>query len=117
LLDDEEPIIQALAMFLEDLNYDVCTFTSPRRALENLVSCRPDLIITDLMMPGMNGNEFIRRAREEQHVKTPTIMMSAARLPAQLMTADAYIGKPFDLNVLEQLIRRFLPQRCTNHDE
>ncbi len=117
IVDDEEPIVQALAMFFEDLDYGVCTFTNPRRALEHLSTCRPDLIITDLMMPGMNGGEFIRRVREEQHLNLPIIVMSAARTPAQAAHADAYLSKPFDLTALEQLIARFLPRRFVSHSD
>jgi CheY-like chemotaxis protein len=67
---------------------------------------RPHLVITDLMMPVMDGIELCRRLRaDEQTRAVPIVVMTAAgRGRSEAARADAYLAKPFDLDVLLELV-------------
>jgi DNA-binding NtrC family response regulator len=64
LVDDKEFELESLSFLLEDEGYQVVGFTKPAEALEHLVGARVDVIVTDLQMPGMDGIELTRRAKE-----------------------------------------------------
>ena len=64
LVDDKEFELESLSFLLEDEGYNVVGFTRPADALEHLVGQRVDVIVTDLQMPGMDGIELTRRAKD-----------------------------------------------------
>ena len=110
IAEDEEPIAQVLAYMVEDAGYTVVNAVHGRAALELAYMRRPDLIITDLMMPQMNGKELIHALRETMQADTPPIvLMTAAGVRyAEDAGADAVLLKPFELEQVEELLQRFL---------
>jgi CheY-like chemotaxis protein len=114
VVDDEPAIAQGLAYFLEDLGFRVRIATSGKQALSAIAQEYPALVITDYMMPQMNGGELIdviRAQSASNHQSAPILLlMSAAHNRAmQQATADAWFAKPFNLPEIEDLLRRFLP--------
>jgi CheY-like chemotaxis protein len=113
IAEDEEPIAETLAMLVEDCGYTPLIATNGRQALELARARHPALIITDMMMPYMDGVELIatlhKDAAADGYAPTPTILLSAAGLKRMRAAgADAILPKPFDLDVLEALLHRFL---------
>lgn len=114
IADDEEPIAEALSWIVEDLGYATVTASNGREALELARSRRPALLITDWMMPFLDGPGLIRALRQQAaqdgQTPIPMILLSAAskRKPAGT-EADAFLTKPFNLEDLEALLHRFLP--------
>ncbi len=96
VIDDEPNILTALSLLLEDEGYQVITARHGLEGLERLRTARPDLIITDYMMPHMTGVELIEEVRagpEWSHI--PILLMSAA-LPRDIKpaeVADAFLPK------------------------
>src|SRR5438309_8912813 len=78
IAEDEEPIAQALAYLVEDAGYTPVIAIHGREALEMALIQRPDLIITDLMMPQMSGKELISALREALEAATPPIILMTA---------------------------------------
>lgn len=64
VVDDEKCIADTLALILRHAGYDASAFYDARSALEQAASCSPDLVISDVVMPGMNGVEMVILFRE-----------------------------------------------------
>ena len=111
VVEDEPGIRDGLEMLLELEGYDVVVASNGLQALGLLASTACDLVITDQMMPRMDGLTFLRRLREEpRYRRLPVIMISAVPRPPELLgpLADAFLGKPFEAPRLLQTIRQLL---------
>ena len=113
IAEDEEPIAEAIAMLVEDCGYTPLIANNGRQALELARRHQPALIITDLMMPYLDGDELIATlksdAARDAHTTPPIILLSAAGLRRmKIAGADVLLPKPFELDELETLLRRFL---------
>jgi two-component system chemotaxis response regulator CheY len=104
VVDDEEPIRATVTEALEMDGYQVSTASNGAEALEHVRAHHPDAVVLDLMMPVMDGWQFLEACRrEELCASTPVLVMSAYRRLAETATtlgARACIAKPFDLDVL-----------------
>ena len=107
--DDEEFIVDLLATLLEDEHYRVVRAYDGEQALRAIERERPQLIITDIMMPKLSGTELaVRvRAREEQAAPTPIILMSAVKQPVAIPNT-IYLPKPFDIDHVLDLVSLLL---------
>jgi CheY-like chemotaxis protein len=111
IVDDEEPIRYFLVQLLADEGHRALQAVHGADALEMVEQERPDLVVSDIMMPVLNGAEMCRRlkARAERPPIPVILMSSAGERAAAGSGADAFIAKPFDLDDLEELIRRWCP--------
>lgn len=114
VIEDDPDIGQALALFLSDEGYTLDVANSGESGLAKLAAKPYDLLILDMMLPGIDGLEVCRRLRT-QPAYTPIIIVSSRSAEAQRivgleMGADDYINKPFSLLELaarvKALIRR-----------
>ena len=113
IAEDEEPIAEAVAWVVEDCGYTPLIARNGQEALELTHSQRPALVITDWMMPILDGVGLIRALKQQAALDgrhpIPTILMTAARrIPPQAAEADAFLPKPFEVHELAALLRRFL---------
>lgn len=113
IAEDEAPIADALAMIVADAGYRPLLAPHGKRALELAREQPPALVITDLMMPQMDGLELMRILRQEAEVagrRPPVIVLTtAAPFPrAEWSLADEYLRKPFDIDEVERLLHRYL---------
>jgi len=98
IVDDEPRLVQLVREILTATGYEVLAISSGARAVETIAVEQPDLILLDLMLPGVDGYEVARRVREFSHV--PIIMLTAKVREADMLHgfetgADDYITKPF----------------------
>jgi CheY-like chemotaxis protein len=110
IADDEEPIAQVIGLIVEDAGYHALLAHHGKEALHYYHQQRPALVITDLMMPQMGGQEFIATLHAEHagHVP-PIIVMTAATAPAlESIGADEILYKPFEVETVERLLKQFL---------
>jgi DNA-binding response OmpR family regulator len=116
VVDDDPDIVRLLKYFLEAKGRQVQTASTGAEALELFKREPPDLVILDVMLPGMDGWAVLRKIRESSQV--PVLMLTGKDAPADkakglLSGADDYIAKPFDLAELEARIvavmRRYKP--------
>ena len=115
MIDDNQEIIDLLADALQD--YHLITAHNGDEGLERLKDEQPDLIITDLMMPGTDGLDFIQQVKQDRHtVHIPLIILSAKsaedeRIKGLESGADAYINKPFSIAYLRTVANRLIENR------
>jgi DNA-binding response OmpR family regulator len=113
VVDDEITICLLLENFLSE-EYDVISFNDGINALEWLEGNLPDLIISDIEMPNMDGYEFLVQVRDRGFTKhTPIIMLSAKseskeRIKCYKLGAQDYLTKPFNPEELEELVKKNL---------
>ena len=111
LVDDEIRLAHLVRGYLERDGYEVATAGNGREALLISREFDPDLIVLDLMMPEMDGWEFMRHLRRER--ETPGIMLTARveendRIAGLEMGADDYLTKPFSPRELVARVRAVL---------
>lgn len=111
VVDDEMQITRVLRAALSAQGYDVRAANDPEEALRLVHEWGPDLIITDLMMPGMNGIELSRAVRAKSSV--PILVLSVrdqerAKIEALDAGADDYVTKPFSTQELLARVRAHL---------
>jgi DNA-binding NtrC family response regulator len=112
VVDDDDGVRQAMAEVLEDEGYAVMLAENGRRALEQIDAQVPALLITDLDMPELGGEQLVRRVRA-QHPELPILVITArivvdAHAEAARLTVMSYLNKPVDVDVLIAEIRRAL---------
>jgi CheY-like chemotaxis protein len=104
VVDDEPMVRQSLGQFLGDEGYSVEEAADGADALARVGEQRPDVILLDLMMPGMNGRQFLRALRDDpRYADVPVVVMTAVRgltvQPAALGASEV-VEKPFDIDDL-----------------
>jgi CheY-like chemotaxis protein len=113
IVDDEFGLADITADLLNEAGYDVVLAINGKLGLASLANRRADIVLTDLMMPVMDGPELIRRMRADPALAAiPTILMTA--LPEAIPTGaaamhDAVLVKPFSRAELLETVQRLLP--------
>jgi len=107
LAEDDQSVRESLERALRFEGYDVHAVTDGAQALEALITLEPEVIVLDVMMPGVDGLAACRRIREKG-IRTPVLMLTARHDVADRVAgldagADDYLVKPFDL---EELLAR-----------
>jgi len=108
VVDDEPGVLKLLKHCLEPEGYDVITVPDGNAALALMGKCQPDLVVLDILMPGLNGFEVLELIR--QHSDIPVIMLTekqeiTAVSDAINLGADDYLRKPFHPQELVARIR------------
>ena len=116
VVDDDPRLLQIVAMYLAIEGYDVITAHNGEDGLAEISSKRPDLVILDVMMPGMDGLEACRRIRGNPNTADiPVLMFSALSGDddierARTAGATNMISKPFNLVGLGTVVKSFFPR-------
>ncbi|GIZ51950.1 response regulator [Noviherbaspirillum aridicola] len=112
IVDDEVDLTTAYSLLFQLHGYETMTAANGREALDVIARRRPDLVLSDLMMPVMDGVELSRRLRnDEATASIPIILMSAApeRHTLSDRNFDALILKPARFQTMLEKIRALLP--------
>jgi two-component system, OmpR family, response regulator len=112
VVDDEPNIVELLSASLRFSGFDVVSAGDGRAALKLARQERPDLIVLDVMMPGMDGFEVVRRLRSEG-LRCPVVFLTAkdgtdAKIQGLTLGGDDYVTKPFSLEEVIARIRAVL---------
>ena len=111
VVDDEDDILELISSHLQKEGYDVIPAKTGEDALETMKATKPDLIVLDLMLPGMQGLEVCSHIRATQdYADIPILILSAKgtevdRILGLEMGADDYMTKPFSVRELVSRIR------------
>jgi two-component system phosphate regulon response regulator PhoB len=95
VIDDEQTVRSLVALSLEGPDCKVDAFCDGRDALESLTAETPDLILLDVGLPGMRGDEVLRRLRADKKTASVPILMLTGLEPPEGIEADGVILKPF----------------------
>jgi len=119
VVEDEQDLAELIAINLERAGYEPHQVHDGKTGLEKAKALLPDLILLDVMLPGLSGTEVAQRLRlESTTAHIPIIMLTAKSAEADEVVglsagADDYVTKPFSLNVLlariESVLRRATP--------
>jgi two-component system, sensor histidine kinase and response regulator len=115
VVDDEEWMRDACGLILGKEGYQVQTAAESKTGLEQVVAVKPDLLLVDVRMPGVNGIEFIRRAKAIDSELVAVVITGYATIEVAVdaMKAGAhdFLAKPFEPRELRGVVRRGLEQR------
>ena len=115
IVDDDPRLLHIVAMYLSIEGYEVATAENGEDGLAKVEARPPDLVILDIMMPGMDGIETCRRIRAHApSARVPILMFSALSGDddierARLAGANHLITKPFNLVGLGSVVKTFFP--------
>ena len=113
VIDDNPEVLKLMKMLLSD-EFDLEMTTSAEKGVALLKEKSPDLVLCDVMMPGMDGHAFSRAVKGDESLKHIPIILVTARTGAEMLAqgiqagADDYISKPFDSVELKARIRSLL---------
>ena len=124
LVIEDEPDIRELIEFnLKKFDYNVLLSSNGERGLKHARSYEPDLILLDLMLPGIHGLDVCRVIKSDSTLKnTPIIILSALGQEVNIVKgleagADDYLSKPFSLDILNARVKTVLRRYSKNKDE
>lgn len=123
VVEDDKTILRLIKRYLEEQGFAVITTDHGSEALLLAQESRPHLILTDVQVPGLDGNELCRVAKQETGGKIPIILMSGTDVDEKKILkgyeggADEYILKPFSMPVLlakiQAVLKRYEPEQET----
>ena len=119
LVDDEPGVRESVQAYLEDSGYQVQVASNAKDAWDILQQNQPDLVISDLMMPQVDGYQFLQQLREDpRFVALPVVFLTARGMKSDRITGyqagcDAYLSKPFDPEELIAIVQNVLQRRST----
>lgn len=121
VVDDEPNLLRAVAAVLRGEKFDVLTARNAREALLMVAESLPDLIVSDVRMPGMDGYAFARQLRQSPHsALIPIVFLTAKdetedRVEGFRAGVDVYLTKPFEPDELVAVIRNILQRVERTH--
>jgi len=116
LIDDNDDMLRLISLILSE-EYNILVATSAEEGLKIMRDKKPDLVVSDVMMPGMDGYEFCRQVKLDETLRhTPIMLVTALSESSKLVEgvdsgADDYLAKPFDPMVLKARISALLRMR------
>jgi DNA-binding NarL/FixJ family response regulator len=117
VVDDEPGVRESVQAYLEDSGYQVEVASNGKEAWELLQQHAPDLVISDIMMPQVDGHQFLQQMRSDERFQaTPTIFLTARGMKSDRISGynagcDAYLSKPFDPDELVAIVNNLLARR------
>ena len=114
IVDDEPNIVKAIQYILSDENAEIYTAADGESGLAKALEIKPDVLVLDVMMPGLDGYSVAKKIREHENLAGVNILFLTAKGTAQdKMTGydsggEIYLVKPFDNDILLEKIRELL---------
>jgi putative two-component system response regulator len=122
VVDDYEPNLRGLGLLLERADYTVLTAANGRDALDIVRAERPDLVLLDVVMPGISGLDVCAEIKRSADTRlTPVVLISGAqerqtRLAGLDAGADDFLNKPVDPEELQTRVRSLMRLKCLTDD-
>ena len=123
LVDDEPGVRESVKEYLQDSGFDVQVASNATDAWQMLQRKTPDVVISDIMMPKVDGYQFLKQLREDPRFKTlPVVFLTARGMTSDRILGyqsgvDAYLSKPFDPDELVAIVENLLDRRTPTAEE
>lgn len=109
-VDDDSDIVEVIKIILEDEGYEVSTLTSGVEVLNVIATLKPDLVLLDVMLGGIDGRDICRQIKNHVLFKDiPVVMISASHNLQNLLklpdSPNDFIAKPFDIELLIKTVK------------
>jgi CheY-like chemotaxis protein len=110
VVEDEEPIVEFLRFFLEDLDQSVLVARNGQEGLDQARTCQPDLILLDLSLPIVDGRELARQLKADPTTRSIPVVavtgtVNSSGEPECDTDLEGYLAKPFEVDALEDTLR------------
>ena len=121
VVDNEPDLVEIVCYRLERDGYTVLTADDGESGLARVLADEPDLIVLDVMMPGLDGFEVTRRMKNDARTATTPVILLTARADFAAMSqgweeyADEYMTKPFNLDELVRTVQNLLSRSGKIH--
>ena len=123
LVDDEPGVRESVKEYLQESGFDIQAASNATDAWQMLQQKTPDLVISDVMMPQVDGYQFLKQLRDDPRFKTlPVVFLTARgmtsdRIQGYQAGVDAYLPKPFDPEELVAIVENLLERRTPASEE
>lgn len=107
VVDDEFELAMSVESILLDEGYEVTRAGDGIEAFEKFKEKDFDLVLSDVMMPRLDGYSLLKKIRSDGKAKTPVVLMSAAALKKDSEKPDSFLKKPFDLDELLGIVNKY----------
>ena len=114
VVDDDTDVLRTTSKTLEEAGYEVDQAQNGRQGIERIWHAKPDLVVLDVVMPGLNGWDLLQAIRgDEATAKLPVIMLTVLDQDQHVaqgweLGADFYLTKPFSPAYLLDIVKRLL---------
>lgn len=113
ICEDDTLILDVLELALANENQEVIPVAHSLRLMSTIDEKQPDLLIVDLQMPSLTGDEIVRQLKASEKYSSIKVIMMSASLQGKAIAADcgadAFLAKPFELDELENLVDKLCP--------
>jgi CheY-like chemotaxis protein len=115
IVEDEENIVESLSFLLEREGFEVTSVLDGAQAIARIRENRPDLLILDVMLPGVDGFEILRAIRSNEATRAlPVVMLTAKmqqqdRRTAEAIGVNAFVTKPFSNAEVVSIVKSLAP--------
>lgn len=115
IVEDEENIVESLSFLLRREGFQVTSVLDGGQAIESIDTDRPDLLILDVMLPGVDGFEILRTIRSKPDIKDLPVVMLTARMQqqdrrqAEEIGVNAFVTKPFSNAKVVSIVKSLMP--------
>jgi DNA-binding response OmpR family regulator len=112
VVDDDRLLVDTLAVWLEDEGFEVRRAYDGLQGLASANRTSPDLVLADVLMPGLNGLNLASRLRERG---VPVVLLSSVDPPSEMLPDTPFLAKPFDIADIYDVIVKTLAEHghCT----
>ncbi|MEM7653241.1 MAG: response regulator [Pseudomonadota bacterium] len=116
IVDDQDFVVAMITKFLEAGNFDIRSTTDSAVAEQQIADWKPDAVIVDIMMPGLNGLEMIRRLKAEHGLQDSKFLVVTSKPMQEFATtakaagADGFLTKPVTKDQLLQYLSFMVPK-------
>jgi DNA-binding response OmpR family regulator len=112
ICDDDEGILDMLELILEDSGFSIIAVKNSLQIYDEIKKAQPDLIVLDLWMPVLSGDQVLRSLRKSPDTtQLPVIVISASREGQRIANeagANDFIAKPFDMDLLVSTVKKLV---------
>ena len=112
VVDDDQSILDAISLILDDSGYKVYSTLRGQEAIEKIEEYSPDLVLLDVLLSGVDGRDISRKIKENPRIKKTRVVMISAHPSASTdfkkYKADDFLPKPFGLEELLNIVKKHL---------